>query len=153
MKKPLLQRLTPLIGIVLFGVALWFLHRFLQKNDLKTILRLMRELPVSRLLAGLALTALSYLTLTFYDAFAFRFIKRVLPWRRIAFASFLGYVFSHNMGASFISGGTVRYRLYSAWGLSAGEISLIVLFCGLTFWLGLCLVGSAVLLIWPPPLP
>ena len=82
MKKPLLQKLAPLIGIALFAVAAWVLHRALRQHNIKDILRLMRELPASRLLPAFGLTAVSYLTLTFYDAFAFRFIKRVLPWRR-----------------------------------------------------------------------
>ena len=35
-----------------------------------------------------------------------------------------------------LTGGAVRYRLYTAWGLPAGEIAGIVAFNSLTLWLG-----------------
>ena len=34
------------------------------------------------------------------------------------------------------SGGAVRYRIYSAWGLSVIEVTKICFVAGLTFWLG-----------------
>ena len=43
-----------------------------------------------------------------------------------------------------LSGGAVRYRLYSAWGLSALEIGAIVAFNSMTTFLGLAsLIGLA----------
>src|SRR5208282_2373483 len=38
--------------------------------------------------------------------------------------------------ASVFSGGAVRYRIYSAWGLSVIEVTKICFVAGLTFWLG-----------------
>ena len=35
--------------------------------------------------------------------------------------SLIGYAFAHSLGFAILSGGAVRYRLYSAWGLSALE--------------------------------
>lgn len=35
-----------------------------------------------------------------------------------------------------IASASVRYRLYSAWGLSALEITKVVAFCSLTLWFG-----------------
>lgn len=43
-----------------------------------------------------------------------------------------------------LSGGTVRYRLYSGWGLSALEIGKMIIFNGLTFILGFLSVGGAI---------
>ena len=39
-------------------------------------------------------------------------------------------------GASVFTGGAVRYRVYSAWGLSAIDVAKICFVAGLTFWLG-----------------
>jgi phosphatidylglycerol lysyltransferase len=47
----------------------------------------------------------------------------------------------------------VRYRLYSAWGLSALQITRVVVFCTLTLWLGFFTLGGAVFLIEPLTLP
>ena len=39
-------------------------------------------------------------------------------------------------GATVFTGGAVRYRVYSAWGLSAIDVAKICFVAGLTFWLG-----------------
>ena len=65
---------------------------------------------------GLAVlfTVLSYSVLTLYDSLAFRYIHRPMPYRKIAFGSFLGYVFSHNIGLSVVGASAVRFRLYGS---------------------------------------
>jgi uncharacterized membrane protein YbhN (UPF0104 family) len=81
--------------------------------------------------------AAGYLTLTFYDLFALRTIGRPeIPYRVAALAGFTSYAVGHNVGASVFSGGAVRYRIYSSWGLSVVEVTKICFVAGLTFWLG-----------------
>src|SRR5882762_3103309 len=46
------------------------------------------------------------------------------------------YSIGHNVGASVFTGGAVRYRIYSAWGLNAIDVAKICFLAGLTFWLG-----------------
>ncbi len=78
-----------------------------------------------------------YVTLTFYDLFALRTIGRPdIPYWAAALAGFTSYSVGHNVGASVFTGGAVRYRLYSAWGLSAIDVAKICFVAGLTFWLG-----------------
>ena len=78
-----------------------------------------------------------YLTLTCYDVFALRAIgRRDLPYRVAALASFTSYTIGHNIGAAVLTSGIIRYRIYSAWGLSVGEIARIAFITGLTYWLG-----------------
>ncbi len=80
--------------------------------------------------------ALSYAVLALYDPLALRHLGKPLPLRQGALAGFVGYAFSHAMGLPLLTGGAVRYRLYTAWGLGAGEIGGIVAFNSLTLWLG-----------------
>src|SRR5205085_3931249 len=78
-----------------------------------------------------------YFTLTFYDLFALRTIGRYdVPYWAAALAAFTSYSVGHNVGASVFTGGAVRYRVYSAWGLTAVEVAKICFVAGLTFWLG-----------------
>ncbi len=153
MKKRLLQSLGPVLGLLLFAVALWVLHHTLREYRYHDIIRNMEELPGTRLLLALGLTVLNYLALTGYDTLAFRYIQHPLPYGKIAFTSFIGYVFSHNIGLSILGASAVRYRLYSAWGLSAIEIAKVVAFCTLTFWLGLFTLGGVVFLLEPMTIP
>ena len=81
--------------------------------------------------------AAGYFTLTFYDLFAVRAIGRTdVPYRVNALAAFTCYSIGHNVGASVFTGGAVRYRIYSAWGLNAIDVAKICFLAGLTFWLG-----------------
>src|SRR5204863_4129666 len=81
--------------------------------------------------------AAGYITLTFYDLFALRTIgKGHVPYRVAALAGFTSYSIGHNVGASVFTGGAVRYRIYSAWGLTAIDVAKICFIAGLTFWLG-----------------
>ena len=81
--------------------------------------------------------AMGYFTLTFYDWFAVRAIGRGdITYRINALAAFTSYSIGHNVGASVFTGGAVRYRIYSAWGLNAIDVAKICFLAGLTFWLG-----------------
>src|SRR4029078_5634971 len=81
--------------------------------------------------------AAGYLTLTFYDLFALRTIGRSeVPYWAAALAGFTSYSVGHNVGASVFTGGSVRYRIYSGWGLNAIEVAKLCFVAGLTFWLG-----------------
>jgi uncharacterized membrane protein YbhN (UPF0104 family) len=51
-------------------------------------------------------------------------------------AGFTSYSIGHNVGASVFTGGAVRYRIYSAWGLNAIDVAKVCFLAGLTFWLG-----------------
>ena len=51
-------------------------------------------------------------------------------------ASFTSYSVGHNVGASVVTGGAVRYRIYSSWGLDAIAVTKLCFVAGLTFWLG-----------------
>ena len=68
------------------------------------------------------------------------------PYPRVALISFMGYAIGHNVGFNSISGGAVRYRAYTALGLSAGQIATIIAFGTLTFFLGASLLLGVSLL-------
>ncbi|MGA7105699.1 MAG: bifunctional lysylphosphatidylglycerol flippase/synthetase MprF [Candidatus Deferrimicrobiaceae bacterium] len=146
-------KLIPFLGVLLFGLALWVLHRELKTVHYIDVVREIRALPPFRVVLALALAALGYLALTGYDATGVRYIRHALPYSRTAMVSFISYAVSHNVGGSFVSGGSVRMRLYSLWGFSTVEITKVVAFCVLTFWVGLFSVGGVYLLLGPLLLP
>jgi len=134
-------------------VALWVLHHELKTYNVHDILRHLGELHVYRFFPALALTFMSYLMMTGYDALALRYIQHPLSYGKTALASFIGYAFSNNVGLSMIAGASVRYRLYSAWGLSSFEITKVVAFCTLTLWLGFFTLGGLSFLLEPMAVP
>jgi phosphatidylglycerol lysyltransferase len=153
MKPASLKRFTPLIGVGLFVLAAVVLFRQLQDYHLHDILRQVHTIPSGRIRAALLLMVCSYLVMTGYDLLALRYIRHPLPPAKTALTSFLGYAFSNNIGFSMIAGASVRYRLYSAWGLSAVEITQVVLFCTTSLWLGFFGLSGAVFTFAPLALP
>jgi phosphatidylglycerol lysyltransferase len=153
MRNRLLNVLGPLLGLSLFLAALWVMHRATAAYHYRDIADAVRAVPAGRLAAAILLTALNYLILTGYDALAFRYIRRSLEYRRIAFASFIGYAFSNTIGMSMLAGSTVRYRLYTVWGISTIEITKMIAFYTLTLWLGLFALGGIAFTLEPIAMP
>lgn len=152
-KKAVLKKIAPLIGIILFAIALWALHHALGEYHYHDLVRDFREIPVSRIILAMALTVLGYTVMTGYDLLAMRYIQYPLSYGRVALASFISYAFSSNIGISVLSAGAVRYRLYSSWGLSAEKVASLMTFCLVTFWLGFFALSGAVLLLVPVQVP
>lgn len=108
MQQKFLHSFGPLLGFLLFVAALWVLHHELKGYHYHDLVRHVEELPVDRLLLALTLTILDYVVLTGYDALALRYLHRPLAYGQTAFASFIGYAFSHNLGFSLLSGTPIR---------------------------------------------
>jgi phosphatidylglycerol lysyltransferase len=153
MKLKFLKYTGAFFSLLLFSAALWILHREVQTIHLQHILSELKAIPGKRLWFSAILTVSSYTIMAGYDYLAIRFIKHSLSLIRIALASFIGYAFSNNIGFSMLAGASVRYRLYSNWGLSALEITKVVAFCTLTLWLGFFTLGSMVFVLEPMGIP
>ncbi|MBA2481189.1 MAG: bifunctional lysylphosphatidylglycerol flippase/synthetase MprF [Planctomycetes bacterium] len=151
MAKTWMRRVGPAIGVVLFALALGVLHHQAQATDMGALKASIRALSWSVVVVAVACTAVGYLILTFYDQLACRHAGHPLPWRRVVLASFIGHSFTHTLGNAILVGGSVRYRLYSACGLSAVHIALVIGFCVIGFWVGFLALCGAVFLIEPPP--
>jgi phosphatidylglycerol lysyltransferase len=153
MKAFKLKWIIPLFGLALFIVAVGVLYRELRTYRLHDILTEVHAIAPGRIGLALFLTICSYLTMTGYDLMALRYIRHTLPAAKTILAAFVGYAFSNNISLSMIAGASVRYRLYSAWGLSAVEITQVVLFCTASLWLGFCVLSGLVFTIDPIHLP
>ena len=136
-QKQILHRLGVAISVTVIGIACYMLYHMLRHIDAEEVLEAIKDTePHQIVLAGLFVAA-GYFTLTFYDLFAVRAIGRAdIPYRINALAAFTSYSIGHNVGASVFTGGAVRYRIYSAWGLNAIDVAKICFLAGLTFWLG-----------------
>ena len=131
------SRLGVVLSVTVIIVAAFALYRILHDIDPDELVDALEATDWRTLgFAGLFVAA-GYLTLTVCDLFALRTIGRSeVPYRIAALGSFTSYAVGHNVGASVFSGGAVRYRIYSAWGLSVIEVTKICFVAGLTFWLG-----------------
>ena len=145
-----LKKLAPvLLGVALFSAGVFALYRILAPIDLHDVLRQAKAMPNWRLLAALATTFAGYLALIGYDWSALRYLGKKIPFRIVAIGGFLGYSFGNTIGVSAVSGGAVRFRIYSAFGLNAFEIAAVSTFVSLAFGLGITIVGLGALALHP----
>jgi uncharacterized membrane protein YbhN (UPF0104 family) len=131
------NRIGLVLSLVIIMSAMVVLFRILRGIELSELVDALKAIKARDvLLAGLFVAA-GYFTLTFYDLFALRTIgANHVPYRVAALAGFTSYSVGHNLGATVFTGGAVRYRVYSAWGLTAFDVAKICFIAGLTFWLG-----------------
>jgi hypothetical protein len=132
-----LHRLGVLLSLIIIAIAAVVLYRKLHNINVSKVLNAMATVEYRDVAVSALFVAAGYFTLTFYDLFALRTIGRKdIPYRIAALAGFTSYSVGHNVGASVFTGGAVRYRIYSAWGLDPIEVAKICFIAGLTFWLG-----------------
>ena len=136
-KRALGAYLLPALSLVLFLAAVWAIYRELAGWQLTDIMAAITALPAWSLASALVAAALGYAVLSLYDVLALRYLGNELKPRRAALAGFVGYAFSHTIGLPLLTGGAVRYRLYTVWGLSTLDIASIVAVNSVTLWLGL----------------
>jgi len=124
-------------SLMLLAAALVALCGMLRDIDLDQILAAVRATPLHAALGACGLVFIGYGTLTFYDYFALRAVgRREVPYAVAAFAGFTASAIGHGLGVGLLSGGAVRLRIYSPWGLGLVEVTKIGFITGLTFWLG-----------------
>ena len=107
---------TTVLGVALFGLALFWLHHVIGQYHWRDILARMHAIPPAHLLAAVVLACAGYGCLTLYDALGLHFAGVRVPYPRLALISFMGFAIGHNVGLNTLSGGAIRYRAYSPWG-------------------------------------
>lgn len=126
-----------MLSLAIIGIATYVLFHMLRDINVDEVFGALKAVPPRHIAAAALFVAGGYFTLTFYDLFALRTIGRsAIPYRIAALAGFTSYSIGHNIGATVFTGGAVRYRIYSLYGLDAVEVAKICFVAGLTFWLG-----------------
>jgi phosphatidylglycerol lysyltransferase len=113
--------------------------------------RAFHAIPRDAIFLAIIATIIAYSVLPAYDALALRYVGRPLGGRRTAFASLIAYGFSQTIGFAALAGASIRYRFWTAWGLSATEVGQGVAFTTVTLWLGVATVGGIACLVGTLP--
>lgn len=138
--------ILPMIFLIL---AVWMLHRELRNYDVRDIVAELAVLSRRQVALACACAILAYLVLAGYDWLALLHVGHPLPLGKVASTAFISYALSYNLGYGLLMGGSVRFRLYSAWGLAPANVAKVVAFCVLTFWVGLAAIAGAICLHEP----
>lgn len=151
--KRILHLLGHLLILAIFIAAAWLLYDHVKGHSIQEIIDAVLGIAPWEIALAILLTAVNYLILIGYDWLAVRWVgEKELPLRKIALASFTGYAFSYNFGAT-LFGTSIRFRLYSAWGVTARKILDLLVILGLTFWFGVFTLAGVIFVVTPFPIP
>jgi uncharacterized membrane protein YbhN (UPF0104 family) len=139
----------PMVATATIVLSVWLLLRELRGLSLEKVGDSLAAIPTLHWALAAACTLVAYGALAGYDRVALLHLGKRINWLFITVCSFTTYALSHNIGASVVSGGVVRYRAYSTKGLSPAEIGLLIAFCSFTFILGTVTLIGLVLVLDP----
>jgi phosphatidylglycerol lysyltransferase len=145
--------LSAALSVLLLAGAVYVLRSELREHPPHEVLGELRSFPPIRLLLSLVVTVLGYLALAGYDAVSLAALGRRLPFRRVAYAAFLGYAFANSLPLSVVTGATVRYRLYTQWGLAEGEAARVMTLNTVTYVVGLLASAGLAFAVQPVLVP
>jgi phosphatidylglycerol lysyltransferase len=139
----------PLAALLVFAGVVLVLHHQLAHLHVRSVLARLHAIPRRQVVAALATAAASYWLLSTYEVLAFAYLRRVIPYTRILFTSFIAYSFGHTLGFAAFTGTAIRFRLYSSAGCSAVDVATVSAFCSLSFGIGLATVSGLSLFLAP----
>jgi uncharacterized membrane protein YbhN (UPF0104 family) len=144
---------TALFSLLLLSLAIWTLRHELKTYSFQDILNSLAALPKARLGLAVIFTTVGYAIMTGYDSLAMCYIRHPLPFRQTALAAFSSFALSNSLGFAFLTSSLIRYRLYSAWGLTKVEIASVIAFGNFSFWLGMLAIGGVLFIMEPLAMP
>jgi len=153
MPDPRRHRLKTTIGLVvsllLAGLAGWVLVRTFQRIAFADVIAQMRAMPGTTLVLAALCSAGAFTTLALYEVAVVRYVKHCIGRARPMVTAFIAFPLGHAVGQAMLSGGALRYRMYTPAGFSATEVGATVLLANLPYalafglFLDLALVISA----------
>jgi phosphatidylglycerol lysyltransferase len=148
-RRGLAQRLAPLLSLGLLAIAAVVLWREFAVVTPAAIGRAIQAWGPARIGYALLLTVLSYGLLTCNEWMGLRWAGKPLPYRIAAIASFTAYAFAHNLGLNLVTGTSLRWRIYSARGLTLPDVLKVTAYCATSFGMGMATLAGLALTLEP----
>lgn len=132
-KKRIIKKIISWSGLFFFALAAFMIYKQLSKYTMDEIKDAILSVPLHNILLACLASFCGYIALSSYDFLALKYIGKKLARWKWMFAGFIGFSVSNNAGHAIVSGGAIRYRLYTRWRVSASDIVKMVTFSGFTY--------------------
>jgi len=137
MPDPRRHRLKKAVGlavsVLLAGLAGWVLIRTFQRISFADVVAQMRAVPGTTLALAALCAAGALTTLACYEVAVVRYVKHCIGRARPMLTAFIAFPLGHAVGQAMLSGGALRYRMYTPAGFSATEVGATVLLANLPY--------------------
>ncbi|MEG0068832.1 phosphatidylglycerol lysyltransferase domain-containing protein [Cetobacterium sp.] len=147
--KKILTPIKIIVELIIFFAAMFFIHEEIKKYTIAELKASVIEIPYWAILLIILFVCLDYFILTRFDILALKNEKYSFSNKKTTFISFISFAFANSIGLSGITASGIRINLYSIWGIPYKTIMNIVIFCYITFWLGLFWIGGFFLTFFP----
>ena len=138
------------LAAMIVAIAVSVLHHFASDVHWQDVKDDISRQPWSVLLASIAYTAMSFAALSLYDVLAVETVAPgKVPRRIAAIAGACGYSISNLLGFSWLTGGAVRFRIYSSMGLDLTLVAGVIATSWFSFWLGILFLLGLLLTFHP----
>lgn len=134
--KRLFKKFISYSGVFFFILAAGMLWWQLRDKSLSDIAHAITSIPLTNLVAACLACLGGYLALALYDRLALDYVGERVTWWKWMLAGMLGFAISNNAGHAAISGGAIRYRLYTRWRVRGTDIVKMLTLSGFTYFLG-----------------
>jgi phosphatidylglycerol lysyltransferase len=141
--KRLFKKLINYAGLFFFTIAVGMLWWQLRNYSLSDIAHSILDIPFTNLVFACLACLAGYVALSLYDYLALQYVGSKVTWWKWMLAGMLGFAISNNAGHAVVSGGAIRYRLYTRWRIRGGDILKMLTISGFTYFLG----ASAIVVI------
>lgn len=121
------------VSVALAGLAVWVLYRTFRQINVADVVAQVRAVPARTLLAAALCVVAAFTILAWFETIAVRYVKPGVPRRRAALTALIIFPLGHAVGQTMLSGGALRYRMYTPAGLSATEVGATVLVAHLPY--------------------
>lgn len=139
-------KILPFITFAFFCLIAFLLYQSLSEIDLAEVKVALNKVSLRGILPALGLVILNFLVLATFDFMGFRYLKIPnISTVKIYCSAMICYTFTLNLGA-FVGGLGLRYRIYSGWNVSIGNITKVIIFSTMSNWLGHIFLLSFVIL-------
>lgn len=133
-----LTRFLPaLVSATIVVAAGVVLYRTLSGLNAAEVAARFAGIPASSLALAAVFTALALLSLAVYEVAMLRYVGSAMPARRPFLTALIAYPVGHAVGFGALSGGAVRYRFYSAAGLSRFDVGKVIVLSAMPYAAGL----------------
>ena len=138
--KRFFKKLINYAGLFFFLLAAGMLYWQLRNYSWREIAHALWNIPFINLVMASVACFCGYVVLSLYDYLALQYTGHKMAWWKWMLAGMLGFAISNNAGNAMVSGGAIRYRLYTRWRIPGGDILKMLTFSGFTYFLGFAAV-------------
>jgi uncharacterized membrane protein YbhN (UPF0104 family) len=140
MADPRRNRIKAAVGVgasvLIACLAAWVLYRTFQRISIADVIDNMGKMPAAKLVLAAACAFGALFMLALYEVVVVRYVKHCIGRAKPMITALITFPLGHAVGQAMLSGGALRYRMYTPAGFTAMEVGATALLANLPYGLG-----------------